>query len=63
MQPEKTSISDENANDPVQGAALRVTANASRQGASTPNTTYSLGRVGSSVDDGGGHTDPPDVDG
>jgi hypothetical protein len=63
MQPEKTSINDEHTNDSVQGAALRVTANANRQGTSDPNTTYSLGRVGSSVDDGGGHTDPPDVDG
>ncbi|WP_257461115.1 hypothetical protein [Archangium lipolyticum] len=63
MQREKTSVIDDHTNESMPGVALRVTANAKRQNPSAPNTTYSLGRVGTSVDEGGSHTDPPDVEG
>ncbi len=63
MQREKTSVIDDHANDPMQGAALRLTASTKRQAPSTQNTTYSLSTLGSTVDDGGSHTDPPDVEG
>jgi hypothetical protein len=63
MQREKTSVIDDQPNESMQGVALRLTANTKRQGPSTQSTTYSLTKVGSSVDDGGSHTDPPDVEG
>lgn len=61
MQREKTSVIDDHTNDPMPGAALRLTANT--KAPSTQSTTYSLTKVGTSVDDGGSHTDPPDVEG